>query len=65
MSKNSSTSVVYEGRGPCGSWFIIETVTDKPIKTKNDLQAVFKKFGYVKSMCVCVLIIIFLMIILK
>ncbi|XP_041366005.1 probable transcriptional regulatory protein Cagg_2594 [Gigantopelta aegis] len=45
MSKNTSTSVVYEGRGPAGSWFIIETVTDKPIKTKNELQGIFKKFG--------------------
>ncbi|XP_071101893.1 probable transcriptional regulatory protein YrbC [Haliotis cracherodii] len=44
-ARDNSSVVFFEGRGPCGTFFIIEAFTAKPTKTKNDLQNIIKRFG--------------------
>ena len=37
--------VVYEGYGPCGTAFIIETATDNPTRTVANIRSYFNKYG--------------------
>ncbi|XP_067649976.1 probable transcriptional regulatory protein MMOB1910 [Haliotis asinina] len=44
-ARDNSSVVYFEGRGPCGTFFIVEAFTAKSTKTKNDLQNIIKRFG--------------------